>query len=291
MPDTGLSAGDVARRLGIAVSTLRSWDRRYGLGPSVRDPGRHRRYHQRDVYRLTLMRQLTIDGVAAAEAARIARELRDPSAAAEIVPGAEETAPAGAHIARSLRRAAVALDPGVLDRLIHTALTQGVVQAWTTAFAPALREVGDRYTTISRYIAAEHLLSAAISAALAAVPRPDSRPSIMLACAPAEDHTLPLEALAAALAERGRASRMFGARLPADVLRDAIIRTGPTAVVIWAHTAGAADPGPLAAAVNARPRPSLVAACGPGWRTQDLPAGVRMLTDLAEAVTMIAELP
>lgn len=292
VPDTDLSAGEVARRLGVAVTTLRSWDRRYGLGPAAREPGRHRRYNQRDVSRLKLMHRLTVDGVAAAEAARIARELRDPGAAAGLVFGSEKAAPAEAQTARSLCRAAVALDSGALHRLTQAALNQGgVVQAWTTAFAPALREVGRRYTTISRYIAAEHVLSAAISAALAGVPRTDSRPSIMLACAPAEEHTLPLEALAAALAERGRASRMLGARLPADVLREAIIRTGPTAVVIWAHTASSADAEPLAAVVAARPRPALIAACGPGWRTENLPAGVRMPADLPDAVAVIAALP
>ena len=33
VPDPGLSAGEVARRLGVAVTTVRTWDRRYGLGP------------------------------------------------------------------------------------------------------------------------------------------------------------------------------------------------------------------------------------------------------------------
>ncbi|MBV9096147.1 MAG: MerR family transcriptional regulator [Streptosporangiaceae bacterium] len=287
-PDTGLSAGEVARRLGIAVTTVRTWDRRYGLGPSRRDPGRHRRYDQRDFARLELMRQLTVHGVAPAEAARVARDLRDPG---EPRAGAEHAVAAGAYTAASLRRAAYALDPATLQRLARQALTGGVVPAWATAFAPALREVGRRYSTLGRYIAAEHLLSAAVSAALAGVRRPPARPSVLLACAPAELHSLPLEALAAALAERGRASRMLGARVPADVLGDAIARTGPSAVVLWAHAASTADPGQLAAALSARPRPALIAACGPGWAPQNLPGGVRTLADLAEAVTVTARLP
>jgi DNA-binding transcriptional MerR regulator len=288
-PDPGLSAGEVARRLGIAVTTVRTWDRRYGLGPSRRDPGRHRRYSPRDFARLELMRRLTIHGVAPAEAARVALAVRDPERPADVPPGGEE--PSGPHAAVSLRRAALALDPAALDRFVRLALADGVVPAWTTAFAPALREVGRRSTAVSRYIAAEHLMSAAISAALAAVRRPPGRPSVLLACAPAELHSLPLEALAAALAEGGRASRMLGARVPADVLADAIARTGPTAVVLWAHAASTADSGQLAAVVTARPRPSLIAACGPGWAPGDLPEGVRTLADLAEAVAVIGRLP
>jgi DNA-binding transcriptional MerR regulator len=290
VPDPGLSAGEVARRLGIAVTTVRTWDRRYGLGPSRRDPGRHRRYSHGDLARLELMRQLTIQGVTTAEAARVARDLRDIGEPT-VVPDGDQASGTGPRAALRLRRAALALDPAALDRLTRLALAGGVIPAWTTAFAPALREVGRRYATITRYIAAEHLLSAAISAALASVPRPVARPSVLLACAPTELHTLPLEALAAALAERDRASRMLGARVPVDVLRDAIVRTGPTAVVLWAHSAGYADSDQLAVAVTARPRPALIAACGPGWAERELPPGARSLADLPEAVTVVAHLP
>jgi MerR family transcriptional regulator, light-induced transcriptional regulator len=61
----------VARRLGIAPSTLRTWDRRYGLGPSGHLAGRHRRYAPSDLSRLIQMRRLTLDGVPPAQAARI----------------------------------------------------------------------------------------------------------------------------------------------------------------------------------------------------------------------------
>ena len=39
VPDPGLGAWEVARRLGIAVTTVRTWDQRYRLGPSSRGPG------------------------------------------------------------------------------------------------------------------------------------------------------------------------------------------------------------------------------------------------------------
>ena len=40
----GLTVAAVARRLGVAPATLRTWDRRYGLGPTERVAGSHRRY-------------------------------------------------------------------------------------------------------------------------------------------------------------------------------------------------------------------------------------------------------
>ncbi len=67
-----LTVAAVARRLGVAPATLRTWDRRYGVGPSHHTAGAHRRYTASDLQRLSLMRRLTLEGVAPAEAARVA---------------------------------------------------------------------------------------------------------------------------------------------------------------------------------------------------------------------------
>src|SRR3954451_4994309 len=71
-PEPALTVAAVARRLGVAPATLRTWDRRYDLGPSAHTAGAHRRYTAADLARLTLMRRLTLQGVAPAEAAAIA---------------------------------------------------------------------------------------------------------------------------------------------------------------------------------------------------------------------------
>ncbi|WP_250286469.1 MULTISPECIES: MerR family transcriptional regulator [unclassified Frankia] len=63
----------VARRLGIAPATLRTWNRRYGLGPADHVSGTRRRYDPHDLARLEFMCRLTQAGIAPAEAARLAR--------------------------------------------------------------------------------------------------------------------------------------------------------------------------------------------------------------------------
>ena len=312
VPDAGLSAGEAARRIGVAATTLRTWDRRYGLGPSYRNPGRHRRYSEADLARLELMRRLTVQGVAPAEAARIARTTRDLTGQADTgaagqaspdgtsapdgTPAESGPAPRPASArppgtAKGLRRAALALDPAAVDRVLNVALAGGVVPAWSAVIAPALRGFGRQYLTASRYIAAEHLLSGAVSTALARVSRPQTRPRIVLACAPAEQHSLPLEALAAALAERGVASQMLGARMPTDALREALVRTGPAAALIWAHSPATADYDQIAAVSATRPRPAVVAACGPGWAPGPLPDGVLLVTAFQQALSVTAQLP
>lgn len=291
MADSGLSAGEAARRIGVAITTIRTWDRRYGLGPSHRDPGRHRRYSDHDMARLELMRRLTTDGVAPAEAARIAKAARKSAGDGFSAATVRTPVPSAPATARGLRRAALALDPANVDRVLDLALAAGVPEAWTTVIAPALRDLGAHYATAGRYIAAEHLLSRAVSAALARVPRPQTRPQILLACAPAEQHSLPLEALAAALAEHGAASRMLGARVPTRALLDALARTGPAAVLIWSHAPTTAGYRQLAAVAGTRPRPAVVAAGGPGWAAESLPDGILRLTTFSQALDVMTEMP
>ncbi len=288
--ERGLSAGDVARRLGVAVTTVRSWDRRYGLGPAWREPGRHRRYDEQDVARLHLMRQLTNNGVAAAEAAKLVRDMPDPGQLTRDATPRSTPDPGTAARAGGLRQAAVALDISEVDRLLRDALATGVVGAWTELICPALRDIGRRHAATGRFVEAEHLLSAAVSAALSRTPRPIGPARVLLACAPDEQHTLALEALAAALAEQGVACRMLGARVPTRALHDAMARTGPHAVLLWAQTPGAADRRQLRAALNARPRPLVVAACGPGWTTERRTPGALSATDLQQAVELLTQL-
>ena len=73
MTDTvGFSVGAVAHRLGVAPSTLRTWNRRYGIGARELSPGKHRRYTAEDITRLEHMQKLILRGAAPADAARAA---------------------------------------------------------------------------------------------------------------------------------------------------------------------------------------------------------------------------
>ncbi|WP_051196762.1 MerR family transcriptional regulator [Jonesia quinghaiensis] len=70
-----LSVAAVAQRLGVAPSTLRTWDRRYGLGPSAHALGSHRRYTAQDVARLMVMRTWVLRGASGSEAAQAAQDM------------------------------------------------------------------------------------------------------------------------------------------------------------------------------------------------------------------------
>jgi DNA-binding transcriptional MerR regulator len=65
-----MSIGEVARRTGMTVPTLRAWERRYGLLVPVRTAGGHRRYSEEDVRRVLAVIELTGQGWAVGAAAR-----------------------------------------------------------------------------------------------------------------------------------------------------------------------------------------------------------------------------
>jgi hypothetical protein len=85
-----LSVAAAARRLGIAPATLRTWDRRYGIGPTDHTPGRHRRYSPDDLARLELMQHALVRGAGPAEAAA--------HALAAVLPGPGRHRSAGAPV-------------------------------------------------------------------------------------------------------------------------------------------------------------------------------------------------
>jgi hypothetical protein len=65
-----LRIGDVARHTGVSVSTLRSWEQRYGLLAPARSPGGHRRYRAEDLRRIGAVRLLVSEGATMPAAAQ-----------------------------------------------------------------------------------------------------------------------------------------------------------------------------------------------------------------------------
>ncbi|MEU4359740.1 MerR family transcriptional regulator [Streptomyces virginiae] len=307
----GLTTGAVARRLGVAPTTLRSWDRRYGIGPAAREDGRHRRWTPEDVAVLREMCRLTSSGIPPAEAARAALAGPAPAPPADREPlprparppGSGNGLPLGAvrQECRGLGRAAVRLDAWAVDDMLASVIAQyGLVTAWEEVMAPTLHAVGRKWETSGdRYVEVEHLLSWHVSSALrrACGPPPSGSrtgvPPVLLACVPGEQHTLALEALAAGLAELGLPTLMFGPAVPPEALDQAVRRTGPAAVVLWSQARSTAN-APLARHVadtvwgvrGARARPAVLPA-GPGWAGQPLAPGTLRPGGLRDALALL----
>lgn len=303
---TALPVAAVARQLGVAPATLRTWDRRYGLGPSAHSSGAHRRYGPADLARLQTMRRLTMEGVPPGEAARaaLAADPAEPRRGARPLPDREGrlrrggpggrvlALPGASATAVGLGRAAMALDGTSVLATVRAELdAHGVIHTWEHVLRPVLSAAGARWAATGEGVEIEHLLSECITAELRLVGGRDvateQRP-VLLVSAPDEPHALPLHAICAGLAERGIGSQVLGGALPADAVLAAVRRTGAAAVFVWSQQIRTGASGALADLPVTRPPTALVVG-GPGWDLDTLPPRVAVARDLPDAVELLAQ--
>ncbi|WP_169735336.1 MerR family transcriptional regulator [Actinokineospora inagensis] len=266
----GWTAGQVATRLGITESTLRSWHRRYGLEPYAARQSGQRRYGPDDVVRLTRMCELVNTGMR-------------PAAAAGLLNGAAPLRNTQAAVVTAARK----LDTGTCaDLLIQSVHRWGVLRTWERVCRPSLTAVERAQRRDPDCVDNEHALSWSMTVAMHRVHRPLREADILLACAPGEQHSLPVEALAAALAERDISARVLGAAMPTPALVRAVTSTTPRTVLLWSHRADHTHHTAATAIADMGPR-LLIA--GPGW--QPGAATWEHPHSLATAITMLTPSP
>lgn len=287
--DVTWSVGAVAELLNVSASTLRTWDRRYGLGPSLRTSGGHRRYSALDIDRVDLMCRLLSRGVSAQDAAEVAQRLTADQATELSEP--VRTVGTAQQLSGEIVRETQRLDGRALQASAAAALRNfGAVVAWDQVFAPALVEIGECWADGRLGVEAEHLATSCILGALRAHGRgqpapesPDSAP-VVLASAEEDQHKLPIVALEAALFEHGVAALEFGARLPSAAMENVLTAMRPCVLVLWASLER--PPGdPVLAMLERIDGDTAVILAGPGWGNR---ATVR--TGLREAVDLILAL-
>lgn len=264
-PEEKLTVAAVARRIGVAPATLRTWDRRYGLGPSEHQDGEHRRYCPHDVAKLTMMRRLIVAGVTPADAAEQARNCKDAVPIKKLVKEFEVRE----DVVDALYKALAAFDrPFVETTLAHEIERYGVESAWSDVIVPTLFLIGEEWENNQSGIEIEHLFSEILKRTfhnrVVELKRPlNSRP-VLLAAVGEELHSLPIYALAAALCERNIETYVLGARTPLEALSAMVTRCAPPAIFLWAQLPKNADQKYWNDIPAIRPAPRIVLG-GPGW--------------------------
>ena len=305
IPDTASSAdvdwsvGRVADRLGIPTATLRTWDRRYGVGPSQRTAGGHRRYSEEDIRRVRVMSRFIDKGVPAQSAARVASAM--DTSRLQIETAEDTPVDVGGDRGRvaAITSAALALDPESLSRLYQATLRErDLVSAWTDVFAPAMREIGEQWGTGTLGVESEHLASEMLVTELRAVIAA-SRPQrvhqdVILASADEEQHYLPLLALQAELARQGLGVAYLGPRMPTHALSTVMRTRRPDRVFLWASLSRASNE-PIWQTLNVIDHPMLLVIGGPGWPDNTPPVSphvtVARANDLATAASLLMHPP
>ncbi|MEU8267455.1 MerR family transcriptional regulator [Sphaerisporangium sp. NPDC049002] len=292
-PSYGIGA--VARRLGVPAPTLRTWNLRYGIGPSHRSPGGHRRYDAADLLRLEEMNRLIRAGLPPAEAAQAALG-RTPADLGRTSGPVDRAVPEAGAVrvpsAAVLARAALNLDGDAVVSGLGAALDEhGVAWTWERLVLPVFDAIIRRQDATGAGIEIEHLFSERLLSALSERAGRPARPShpraILLACAEDEQHSLPLYALAATLTTADRLeTRILGPRTPYHALADAMRRIGPIVVFVWSQLDATGDPAPLRALPALRPASRIIVG-GPGWWDERIPAGVARAFSLRDAVAQV----
>ena len=279
-----LTVAAVARRLGVAPATLRTWDRRYGLGPSEHTTGEHRRYNSTDLARLTLMRKLVISGVSPADAAERALEFSGETKNLTQTLSREITV--REELVETLIRAARAYDRSFIEELLRAEVSsRGVTNTWHEVLVPLLIMIGDEWADQGTGIETEHLVSEIIKRLLndsqVEIKNPLNDRPVLLACVGEEMHSLPLYALAAALSERNIQTQFLGARTPIEAISAVVKKSAPPAVFLWAQLNKNGDSDLLSEIPAIRPAPRVVIG-GPGWGN-NCPKSAVLVDDLVEA--------
>jgi DNA-binding transcriptional MerR regulator len=288
MGEEKLTVAAVARRIGVAPATLRTWARRYGLGPSGHEAGEHRKYRPEDLAKLIMMRRLIVAGVSPAEAAEQALAHKGDLNLEQIVKSVHDRS----DVVDAIVSAAQSLDHNFVEALFRQEISQfGVIDSWHEVMVPVLIIVGDIWAQTGEGIEVEHLLSESITNVLRDFAREIKSPinprPVLLASVGEELHCLALHALNAALAEINIECQVMGARTPLSALSTVVTHSAPPAVFLWAQLAKNGDPIFFKNIPKVRPAPRVVLG-GPGW-DRDKCTEVAFAEDLALACSEIKQ--
>ena len=286
MDEELLTVAAVARRIGVAPATLRTWDRRYGLGPSAHEAGEHRRYCPKDLAILTAMRKLITAGVAPADAAQQAKDFKGKISVEEIVDNFEVRE----DLVEALHTASKLLDKKFIEDAVRNDIEKhGVIASWSEVIVPLLFLIGDEWEKTKTGIEVEHLLTEILKSVLreksSIVSEPCNPRPVLLASVGEEMHSLALHALASALAERNISTYFLGARTPLEALNGVITRSAPPAIFLWAQLTHNGDSRFYTDIPSIRPAPRVIIG-GPGW-TVNSDCPVAHVSDLSQACAEI----
>jgi DNA-binding transcriptional MerR regulator len=229
--ETFLRIGELSRRSGVSPELLRAWERRYGLLEPVRSSGGLRLYSLDQLARVARMQKNLAQGLAAAEAAALARQ----HGVGDVAPGrALELDAARSELADALAAFDEPRAQAILDRLFAVATVDTVV---SDIVLPYLHELGNLWETGRASVAQEHFASSVLRGRLLGLARGWGRglgPRIVLATPPGESHDLGLIAFGVLLRARGWRVAYLGTETPLHGILEATAALEPQLVVLAA---------------------------------------------------------
>lgn len=293
MNKTLLSIAAVERETGLGKDTLRVWERRYGFPRPERDQHGERAYPLEQVEKLRLIKRLMGQGW------RPGKLLATPDADLASLAGPAET-PVAAEDKGALAAGVVELirshgTPALGSALRQALHRQGLQQFVLESVSALNRAVGEAWMRGEIQVFEEHLyteqMQALLRQAIASLPPGTGRPRVLLTTVPEELHVLGILMTEALLTLEGAACVSLGTQTPLADIRQAALAHR---VDIVALSFSAAFPQrqvlPLLAKLREMLPPEMeIWAGGAGVERLGAPDGVRLITELAQAVQALAD--
>jgi DNA-binding transcriptional MerR regulator len=238
--------GDLARRVGVRVDTLRAWERRYGLLHPQRSTGGFRLYSSEDEAVVREMISEMDRGFPPAQAAKLALARAESgagwgdSSAAALEP--TTTPPADvthlAAIRTELYRAIVRFDGGRAHQLLDELFAEFTLNAvLRDVLLPCLQQIGDGWADGDVTVAEEHFASQLIRDRLLGLARAWDQgrgPRALLACPAGERHDIGLICFGLVLSRSGWRITFLGPDTPVTALAEAVAAVSPDLIVLAA---------------------------------------------------------
>lgn len=275
----------VTRMTGLTADTVRVWERRYGAVRPERTDGNARRYTDREVKRLILLREATSRGHTIGAIA----SLEEPELV-RLVRGDEETTPRAPRPYESLIEAIITHTEAFEPRKVHDVFARAAASLPPRELVfglvlPLLQRVGDRWARGETTVINEHVISGHVKGLLGTFVRlvqvPDGAPRVL--CGTPAGHLHEFGALVATLIAltRGVEAVFIGPDVPFDELPAAARQSGASLVLL--SVLRDASPAELTALANGvarvTPHVEVWMGCPPGHPATRHVEGVRFLHD------------
>jgi MerR family transcriptional regulator, light-induced transcriptional regulator len=212
------TANEVESRTGVPATTLRQWERRYGLPNPQRASSGYRLYSQQDIGCIEFMRNQISSGVPASRAAQL-YVLNKPGKS----PVVQQMPHSGANLVSRLIEATLSGDNGRADRVLSEAhASLSVEDVLLRVIQPTLIEIGEKWHRGEINVAHEHqasnFLRGKLHGLLELAGNSKHGPAIIVACAPGEWHEIGSLMLAIFLRRAGFRTHYLGANTPVEDL-------------------------------------------------------------------------
>ena len=247
----------LAERTGVGASTLRAWERRYGLLKPKRTPKGHRLYTEDDARLVYRVLELLHDGHAISEAAR--RVLSTPTDSVAAIAGSNTTVATDVTAVQSgemgqgqwpgylerLLRAVESFSPQRLDAVYNEASSLYPLDFVSSyLIEPALKIFGERWTQRTTGIAEEHFFSAWLRNKLGARLHHEatqaSGSTLLVTCVPGHRHEVGVLLFSLAALGRGYRVVYLGVDMPLEPIPEVVQRCSAKGVIL----AGGREPDP-----------------------------------------------